>query len=149
MTHPSQERSTRTVTPPTTDNEPAIEALDRMTPVLAQMMRAEALCSKSHRKGNGEHYHLETVHVWARLLNRDRITARAALAAERASGGRWETFTDGDGEVGVRASGGLDVERLREAISRAGFTLWDNDGKYAVSRDDVGDIAAEYARLAT
>lgn len=80
-------------TPPTTDNEP---------PTAVGVAAREA--------------------AWAEFYNGniaedalDRIEA-VILAAERASGGRWETFTDGDGEVGVRASGGLDVEALAVAL---------------------------------
>jgi hypothetical protein len=59
-----------------------LDALDRMTPIIAQMLRAEALCDKGHRKGNGEHYHYETVHEWARLLANERAIARLAASKE-------------------------------------------------------------------
>lgn len=91
----------------------ALRRLDRMIPLLAQMVRAEALCDKGHRKGKGEHYHFETVHEWARLLNADRAAVRDALAAEPRS----DALTAPD-----EPSTGLDVGRLvRQWESHAHF----------------------------
>ena len=41
----------------------------------------------------------------------------------------------------------IDVERLKQALTNAGYCLWDNDAGYAISDSDLNEVAAEYLRL--